>query len=104
MNLVSLARFVTIPEIRRYGFMDYCGYYAQDHNANKDISGEFPTVCVIALKQKNADYYMTMTEYFRTKQEELVSKYVIAARKQEENVFSRLKAVQFAVINLDDNI
>jgi len=102
MNLLSLARFVTIPEIRRYGFMDYCGFYAQDHKA--DISGDFPTVCVIALKQKHADYYMSMTEYFRNKQEELVQKYVVAARKQEENVFSRLKAIQFVVVNLDDNI
>lgn len=100
MSLNPLAKFMAIPQIQRYGFHDYCSDYIQNRGIGQVPN---PTICILALKSKDKDYHMTLINYFKQKQSELLSKYVIAARKQETNVFDRIKAIQFATVQLDDN-
>lgn len=57
----------------------------------------------MAIKDKTKDFYMSVMSYFREKQAELISRYVIAARKQEMNVFDKLKTIQFASVVREDN-
>lgn len=102
MAINNLAKFLTIPSFQRYSYLDFCG---MTEVSTKDNFGdaELPTVCVMALKENTKDFHMSLLSYFREKQAELISKYVISARKQEMNVFERFKNIQFATVQLEQN-
>ena len=102
MTINNLVKFMAIPSLGRYSYLDFCGdteVKTKDHFSDSDM----PTLCIMALKENSKDYHMSLVNYFREKQSELVSKYVIAARKQEHNVWDRLKNIQFATVQLEQN-
>jgi len=103
MTLSNLVKFMAIPSLGRNSYLDFCGeteITTKDHFSGQD---EMPTLCVMALKENSKDYHMTLVNYFREKQTELTKKYVIATRKQEATVFDRLKNIQFATVQLENN-
>jgi hypothetical protein len=103
MAINTLTKFLAIPQMRRYGYLDFCGTSELTSNKDHFAENDMPTVCVMALKDNTKDFHMPLVSYFKEKQTELISKYVVAARKQEMNVFDRLKNVQFATVQLEDN-
>lgn len=103
MAINTLTKFLAIPQMQRYGYLDFCGTSEMSSNKDHFADHDLPTVCVMALKDKTKDFHMPLISYFKQKQTELISKYVVAARKQESAVFDRLKNVQFATVQLEDN-
>jgi len=103
MTISNLVKFMAIPTLGRNSYLDYCGeseIRQKDHFSGGE---DMPTLCVMALKESTKDFHMTLVNYFREKQTELTKKYVVATRKQESNVFDRLKNVQFATVQLENN-
>ena len=99
MTIFPLVKFLSIPELKRSSFNEYC----MDYTTSEESESIKPSVCIIALKgshNENFDEFMTM---FKEEQKSLLPRYYEQTAEKNPDIFDAIKSIQFSFIDLDAN-
>ena len=97
--IYPLAKFLTIPDLRRSSFSEFCS----DYSTSEESQSIMPSVCVVVLESSSNAQYSNFMKMFKQSQKELVGRYYERTRERESDIFDAAKTIQFASLNLESN-
>lgn len=99
MSIFPLVKFLSIPELKRSSFAEYC----LDYSTSELSESIKPSVCIIALKGSHNENFEDFMTLFKDEQKSLLPKYYQETADKNSDIFDAIKSIQFAYINLDAN-
>jgi len=93
-------KFLSIPELRRSSFNEYC----TDYTTSEDTEAIKPSVCIVALQSAGSgESYDRFIQLFKNEQLNYLPTFYQKTSEKSSDIFDAVKSVQFAWINADAN-
>jgi hypothetical protein len=99
MAIFPLIKFLSIPELKRSSFNEYCS----DYTTSEESESIKPSVCIIALKGSHNENFNDYIKMFQEEQKSLLPTYYQQTSEKSSDIFDAIKSIQFAFIDVDSN-
>lgn len=99
MAIFPFIKFLSIPELKRSSFNEYCS----DYTTSEDTESIKPSVCIVVLKSSNNELYDEFIKMFKEEQQNLLPKFYKQTSEKNSDIFDAIKSIQFAYIDQSAN-